>query len=92
MHPNEVPLQCPNILIFFRSEIDHLSALLLSRTVDNLAGDEKGRSELDTSDKKVAHSRREILTNLPAIENGGERVLPAVISTPVVRSKVGIHL
>ncbi|KNA22923.1 hypothetical protein SOVF_029560 [Spinacia oleracea] len=73
---------------FTRSEIDHLSALLLSRTVDNLAGDEKGRSELDTSDKKVAHSRREILTNLPAIENGGERVLPAVISTPVVRSKV----
>lgn len=73
---------------FTRSEIDHLTALLLSRTVDNLVGGEKGRFEPNSSDEKAVHSRDEIATNLPTDDNGAEHVLPAAISTPVSRSKV----
>ncbi|XP_021747365.1 nuclear pore complex protein NUP1-like isoform X2 [Chenopodium quinoa] len=73
---------------FTRSEIDHLTALLKSRTVDNLVENEKGSSEPNSSDEKAFHNRCEILTNYPANENGAERVLPAAITTPVTRSKV----
>ncbi|XP_021714723.1 nuclear pore complex protein NUP1-like isoform X1 [Chenopodium quinoa] len=73
---------------FTRSEIDHLTALLKSRTVDNLVGNEKGSSEPNSSDERAFHNGCEILTNYPANENGAECVLPAAITTPVTRSKV----
>lgn len=79
----------PSIVISLRSEIDHLTALLLSRTDDNSVGDDKERLEPNASAKEAVHNTREILNNLHALENGAERVLPAAISTPVVSSKVG---
>lgn len=72
--------------ILFRSEIDHLTTLLLSRTVDSSVEVEKGRSNPVFSDEKAVYNGSEIVASFPTLEKGAERV---AISTPVVISKVG---
>ncbi|KAK9707056.1 hypothetical protein RND81_07G169800 [Saponaria officinalis] len=66
---------------FTRSEIDHLTALLLSRTVENSDGAEN-------SDMEIVHTRRDKLSNLPGHENRFEYAESSGILTPEVRSKV----
>lgn len=76
-------------LILFRSEIDHLTTLLLSRTSDSSVEVEKGKENPNFSDYKAVHNRHEVSDNHPTLVNVAER---AAISTPVGRSKVGISL
>lgn len=73
---------------FTRSEIDHLTTLLLSRTVDNSVGAERVGSESKTSDLQAFDGRRESLSICPVQENGIDRAVTGAISTPAIRSKV----
>ncbi|XVF82707.1 hypothetical protein PTKIN_Ptkin16aG0070700 [Pterospermum kingtungense] len=70
------------ITVFFRSEIDRLTSLLHSRTVDISGGTEEKRSEVDLV---VSHDQKEEFPKTPVRENGTENHL---ISTPVVSSTV----
>ncbi|KAK9697113.1 hypothetical protein RND81_08G015900 [Saponaria officinalis] len=72
---------------FTRSEIDQLTALMLSRTSDNSDGAEKKKSEPNFSDLRDIHAKSVNLPNLPR-ENHNEHVLRGDISTPQLRSRV----
>ncbi|KAH1038135.1 hypothetical protein J1N35_039878 [Gossypium stocksii] len=67
---------------FTRSEIDLLTSLLRSRTVDISGGNEEKRSEMISV---VSHDKKEDFLETPVRENGTENHL---ISTPVARSTV----
>ncbi|GMI84658.1 hypothetical protein like AT3G10650 [Hibiscus trionum] len=67
---------------FTRSEIDHLTSLLHSRTVDFPCGNEEMVSK---GKPVVSYDKKEKLPETPARENGTENHL---ISTPVVSSTV----
>ncbi|KAL2930369.1 Nuclear pore complex protein NUP1 [Bienertia sinuspersici] len=68
-------------------EIDHLTAVLLSRTADKSVGAQMGSLESKSLDEMTIPSRREVPSNLPALENGAGHVLPEATLTPDVRSK-----
>lgn len=78
---------------FTRSEIDRLTALLHSRTLDINIGDEQKKSEVIPSEpvvsivrrEEVSNVRREELSKAQALENG---IGSHFISTPVVSSSV----
>uniref|UniRef100_A0A2P2LGH0 Nuclear pore complex protein NUP1-like isoform X2 n=1 Tax=Rhizophora mucronata TaxID=61149 RepID=A0A2P2LGH0_RHIMU len=70
---------------FTRSEIDRLTALLQSRSVDLHAEDEEKKSELITSKAELSQDRKEDLPIVPVIDNGLDS---HVVSTPIVASKV----
>ena len=80
------------IQLLCRSEIDRLTALLHSRTLDINIGDEQKKSEVIPSEpvvsivrrEEVSNVRREELSKAQALENGID-----FISTPVVSSSVG---
>ncbi|KAB2033482.1 hypothetical protein ES319_D04G021000v1 [Gossypium barbadense] len=67
---------------FTRSEIDLLTSLLRSRTVDITGGNEEKRSEMISV---VSHDKKEDFLESPVRENGTENHL---ILTPVARSTV----
>ncbi|XWS74675.1 hypothetical protein CRYUN_Cryun01aG0018300 [Craigia yunnanensis] len=67
---------------FTRSEIDHLTSLLRSRTVDIPGGNEEKMSEVKPV---VSHDRKEEFPKTPVREN---ETLNHLISTPVVSSTV----
>ncbi|XP_052485724.1 nuclear pore complex protein NUP1 isoform X3 [Gossypium raimondii] len=67
---------------FTRSEIDLLTSLLRSRTVDITGGNEEKRSEIISV---VSHDKKEDFLESPVRENGTENHL---ILTPVARSTV----
>ncbi|XVF24616.1 hypothetical protein REPUB_Repub13aG0142600 [Reevesia pubescens] len=67
---------------FTRSEIDRLTSLLRSRTVDFPGGNEEKSSEVKPV---VSHDRKEEFPKTPVRENGTQNHL---ISTPVVKSTV----
>ncbi|KAK6271225.1 hypothetical protein POUND7_008323 [Theobroma cacao] len=67
---------------FTRSEIDRLTTVLHSRTVDIPGGNEEKRSDVRSV---VLHDRKEEFSKTPVRENGTENRL---ISTPVVTSTV----
>ncbi|KAK8651125.1 hypothetical protein V6N13_140739 [Hibiscus sabdariffa] len=67
---------------FTRSEIDHLTSLLHSRTVDFPGGNEEMVSK---GKQVVSYDKKEKLLETPVRENGTENHL---ISTPVVSSSV----
>ncbi|KAK8546407.1 hypothetical protein V6N13_067628 [Hibiscus sabdariffa] len=67
---------------FTRSEIDHLTSLLHSRTVDFPSGNEEMVSK---GKQVVSYDKKEKLLETPVRENGTENHL---ISTPVVSSSV----
>ncbi|XP_059444221.1 nuclear pore complex protein NUP1 isoform X2 [Corylus avellana] len=69
---------------FTRSEIDRLTALLHSRTVDIHIGDEDKKSEGILPEASVSHDRREEF-QAPASENG---IGSHLISTPLISSRV----
>lgn len=74
---------------FTRSEIDQLTALLVSRTADNSVGAERGRHEPKTSELQVVFDgRHEKRSKTPIHENGIEHAVPTAISTPAIKSKV----
>ncbi|KAL9241948.1 hypothetical protein vseg_015999 [Gypsophila vaccaria] len=73
---------------FTRSEIDRLTALLLSRTVEISVGAEEERSEPKPSGLQAVHARCDKMFTFPAHENQFEYAQSAGISTPEVRSKV----
>ena len=77
--------------ILSRSEINHLTTLLLSRTVDNSVGTERVRSEPKTSDLQAFDGGQEKLSTHPAQENGIDHAVTGAISTPAIRSKVGLN-
>jgi hypothetical protein len=68
-----------------RSEIDRLTALLHSRTVDIHIGDEEKKSEGIPPEASVYNDRREEFTKAPASENG---IGSHLISTPLISSRV----
>ncbi|XP_022747857.1 nuclear pore complex protein NUP1-like [Durio zibethinus] len=73
---------------FTRSEIDRLTSLLRSRTVDIPGGNEEKRSEVNGIERvglRTLHDKKEEFPKTPVRENGTENHL---ISTPVVRSTV----
>ncbi|XVF40987.1 hypothetical protein PTKIN_Ptkin01aG0244400 [Pterospermum kingtungense] len=70
------------LFFFCRSEIDHLTSLLWSRTVDIPGGNEERMSRVQSV---VLYDRKEKFPKTPARENGTENHL---ISTPVVSSTV----
>lgn len=82
------------IQLLCRSEIDRLTALLHSRTLDINIGDEQKKSEVIPSEpvvsivrrEEVSNVRREELSKAQALENG---IGSHFISTPVVSSSVG---
>ncbi|XVF00062.1 hypothetical protein REPUB_Repub03eG0253600 [Reevesia pubescens] len=67
---------------FTRSEIDHLTSLICSRTVDIPGGNEGKRSEVKPV---VSHDKKEEFPRTPVREKGTENHL---ILTPVVNSTV----
>ncbi|KAH9621829.1 hypothetical protein KSS87_010978 [Heliosperma pusillum] len=74
--------------ILCRSQIDHLTALLLSRTTENSNGAEKERSDPKLSDLQAIHARRDIPLNLHGPGNQIVYGQSADFSTPEVRSKM----
>ncbi|XP_043700526.1 nuclear pore complex protein NUP1-like isoform X2 [Telopea speciosissima] len=73
---------------FTRAEIDRLTELLRSRTVDIPAEDEKKRSEPSTL-QPVAYNHKVELANVPVQENGVDsRRLLGEASTPAVSSRI----
>ncbi|KAI9118740.1 hypothetical protein K1719_010185 [Acacia pycnantha] len=70
---------------FTRSEIDHLTALLHSKTVDSPITEEEKRTEVVTSDLILSHEQKEGYPNSSALKNGIENHL---VSTPFVTSSV----
>ncbi|XP_074269521.1 uncharacterized protein LOC141592665 [Silene latifolia] len=73
---------------FSRSQIDHLTALLLSRTTENSNDAEKERSDPKLSDLQAIHGRRDSLSNLRGLDNQILYGQSADFSTPEVRSKM----
>ncbi|KAF8403396.1 hypothetical protein HHK36_011498 [Tetracentron sinense] len=76
--------------VFLRiAEIDRLTELLRSRTVDVPVGNGKKMSEPSTPQPLAAHDRQEDLANISKQENGMDiQRLLGVISTPAVSSSV----
>ncbi|KAL9224323.1 hypothetical protein vseg_000369 [Gypsophila vaccaria] len=72
---------------FTRSEIDQLTALMLSRTSEDSDRAEKRNSEPKLLDRAI-HAQSDKLSNLAAHENHDEGVPRGDISTPKMRSKV----
>ncbi|KAF3434398.1 hypothetical protein FNV43_RR25501 [Rhamnella rubrinervis] len=70
---------------YSKSEIDHLTALLHSRTVDTLIVNQEKRSEIIPLKSFMSHDRQDTLTKIPAQTNGIESHL---VSTPAVGSSV----
>ncbi|KAK4284009.1 hypothetical protein QN277_000900 [Acacia crassicarpa] len=70
---------------FTRSEIDHLTALLHSKTLESPVTEEEKRTEVVTSDLILSHEQKEGYPNSPALKNGIENRL---VSTPFVTSSV----
>ncbi|XP_054786148.1 nuclear pore complex protein NUP1 [Prosopis cineraria] len=70
---------------FTRSEIDHLTALLRSKTLDLPVTNEEKRTEVVTSDLILSREQKEEYPNSPAVKNGIENRL---VSTPFVTSSV----
>ncbi|GMH16093.1 hypothetical protein Nepgr_017934 [Nepenthes gracilis] len=76
-------------MTFSRSEIDRLTELLLSRTIDKPIGAAKERSESKLVDPSPSCARCSEVANGPIQESGIEpRVLPGAISSRTVGSKV----
>lgn len=74
-------------LLFHRSEIDHLTELMRSRTVDSSIGEEGKRTEVvPQSNSIMPCDQKEEYLKTPALENGIENHL--VVSTPYVTSSV----
>uniref|UniRef100_A0A2P2LGF6 Uncharacterized protein n=1 Tax=Rhizophora mucronata TaxID=61149 RepID=A0A2P2LGF6_RHIMU len=71
---------------FTRSEIDRLTALLQSRSVDHNVGEEEKKSETITSKAELSQDKKEDLPIVPVVDNGIGRHL---VSAPIVASKVG---
>lgn len=76
---------CDKCLLFYRSEIDHLTALLQSKTVDSPVTGEEKRMELVTSEQVLSHELKAEYPNSSALQNGIENRL---VSTPFVSSRV----
>ncbi|XP_061358405.1 nuclear pore complex protein NUP1-like [Gastrolobium bilobum] len=74
-------------LFFRRSEIDHLTTLIRSRTVDPPVGEDGKRTEVVPSDPMLPRVQIEEYPKTPALENGIENHL---VSTPYVTSSVSI--
>lgn len=72
-------------LFIHRSEIDRLTALLQSRSIDIPDGDEEKKSEVIPLQAVFSQNRKEF-PNTPVKNNGIENCL---ISTPTVNSSVG---
>ncbi|XP_061353701.1 nuclear pore complex protein NUP1 isoform X13 [Gastrolobium bilobum] len=72
---------------FTRSEIDHLTTLMRSRTVDPPVGEDGKRTEVVPSDPMLPRVQIEEYPKTPALENGIENHL---VSTPYVTSSVSI--
>ncbi|KAJ7974812.1 Nuclear pore complex protein NUP1 [Quillaja saponaria] len=70
---------------FTRSEIDRLTALLHSRTVDSPIGEEEKRDEVIRSKPMMSHDQKEKLPKTPSLKSGIESHL---ISTPYISSSV----
>ncbi|KAJ7970648.1 Nuclear pore complex protein NUP1 [Quillaja saponaria] len=70
---------------FTRFEIDRLTALLHSRTVDSPAGEEHKRHEVIPSKLVLSHNQKEELPKLSTLENGIES---HIVSTPYVSPSV----
>ncbi|XP_020230837.1 nuclear pore complex protein NUP1 isoform X2 [Cajanus cajan] len=66
---------------FTRSEIEHLTELMRSRTVDSLVGEEGKRTEVVPSDPILPREQKEEYPKTPALENQIENHL---VSTPYV--------
>ncbi|XP_061359498.1 nuclear pore complex protein NUP1-like [Gastrolobium bilobum] len=73
---------------FSRSEIDHLTALMRSRTVDAPVREEEKKKEMDPSEPMLPCEQMEEYPKTPALENGIENRL---VVTPHVTSSVPIE-
>ncbi|KAL8166530.1 hypothetical protein V2J09_008029 [Rumex salicifolius] len=71
---------------FTRSEIDHLSELLQSRTVEKSCIARQGRNELTPYDPPVGHFRQE-LDSVFCGNKGNSSEVPGIDSTPAAISK-----
>ncbi|KAG7946371.1 hypothetical protein I3843_14G037400 [Carya illinoinensis] len=70
---------------FTRSEIDHLSALLHSKTVDIHIGDKEKKAELIPRELVVPHDRKE---KFPIAQALGNSIGEHLISAPLISSRV----
>lgn len=75
---NEIQLLC-------RSEIDHLTALLHSKTVDIHIGDKEKKDEVIPRELVVPHDQKE---NFPIAQAVGNSIEANLLSTPVISSRV----
>ncbi|ESW17368.1 hypothetical protein PHAVU_007G233800 [Phaseolus vulgaris] len=69
---------------FTRSEIEHLTELMRSRTVGSSVGEERKNTEVIPSDPVLPHAQREEYLKTPALEN-----VMDLVSTPYV-AKVSV--
>nr|XP_027189839.1 nuclear pore complex protein NUP1-like isoform X3 [Cicer arietinum] len=73
---------------FTRSEIDHLTELMHSRSVDFPIGEEGKRTEVVPSESMLPRNQREEYPQTPAVENGIGKHL---ISTPHAISSISVE-